>query len=88
MSVLEAMAYGLPVVATPVGGIPDAVQDGANGFLVEPGDIEKLSNKIEVLIKDSCLREKFGRSSRDYAENKFDISQVSIQLCAIYQRLL
>ena len=60
ISVIEAMAAGLPTIATTVGGIPELIDDGVNGFLVRPGDIEMLSAKIEILANDSDLRRKMG----------------------------
>lgn len=55
-AMLEAMSYGLPVVATNVGGIPDVVEDGKTGFLVEPKNIEDMRKHIEILVRDDALR--------------------------------
>jgi glycosyltransferase involved in cell wall biosynthesis len=58
----EAMSFGLPIIATNVGGIPELVADGENGLLVPPGDIDSLADAIDKLASDAELRERFGRS--------------------------
>ena len=62
-SIIEAMACGVPVVASDVGGISDIVEDGSTGFLVPPGDISKLTRCIRCLIFDEDMRQRFGRGS-------------------------
>jgi glycosyltransferase involved in cell wall biosynthesis len=62
---LEAMAAGLPVVSTPVGGIPDVMEDGVEGYIVEPGDVEALADRLARLINDSELRRRMGRHALD-----------------------
>ncbi len=64
----EAMSFGLPIIATNVGGIPELVEDGENGFLVPPGDIDSLVEAIDKLASDAELRERFGR--RGYEKSK------------------
>jgi len=59
--VLEAMAHGLPVIASRVGGIPDLLTDGVTGFLVTPGSVPELVRAIKILTTDTCLREAFSR---------------------------
>jgi glycosyltransferase involved in cell wall biosynthesis len=61
---LEAMAFGLPVIATPVGGIVDYVTDGDNGLLVPPGDIDALAASIQALAADRELRDRLGEAGR------------------------
>jgi glycogen(starch) synthase len=61
---LEAMAAGLPVVASRVGGIPEVVSDGKTGLLVQPGDSRSLANALENLISDSALRRRLGAAGR------------------------
>ena len=60
MGVLEAMANALPVVTTPVGGIPDIVRHNENGLLVEPGNIDALSTALSSLLEDATLRQRLG----------------------------
>lgn len=88
MSILEAMAYGKPIISTPVGGIPEAVEEGLNGFLIQPGDYKALAEKIDLLASDKDLREKMGQESYRIAKEKFDIKVISKQLEEIYDSLL
>ncbi len=72
---LEAMQFSLPVVSTIEGGIPDIVEDGVTGFLVKPQDVDELVNKVEILIKDSDLRNKMGKEGRARYEEKFTLKK-------------
>jgi O-antigen/teichoic acid export membrane protein/glycosyltransferase involved in cell wall biosynthesis len=65
ISMLEAMAAGLPVVSTPIGGIPDVVEDGVEGYIVDAGDIETLADRLVRLINDPERRRRMGKSARD-----------------------
>jgi glycosyltransferase involved in cell wall biosynthesis len=60
----EAGAFGLPVVTTPVGAIPDLIRDGSNGLLVAPGDLDALTAAIDRLVQDAALRHKLGEQLR------------------------
>lgn len=88
MSVLEAMAAGLPIVSTPVGGIPEAVSDGVEGFLVEPGDIDRLSECLVRLLGDADLRRRMGGAAREKVENRFSTDVVVPQFEALYAEML
>lgn len=61
-AMLEAMSYGLPVVATRVGGVPEVVEHGTTGFLVQPGNAEELARHIELLVRDDALRARMSDS--------------------------
>jgi len=65
MSVLEAMARGLPVIATPVGGLPELIEDGVNGLLVPPGDPPALARAILKLADNQEARQALGRAARE-----------------------
>lgn len=87
MSILEAMSYGLPVVSTKIGGIPDQIIDGVNGYLINAGNIEHLADKINTLANDPNLRREMGRKGHDIIRNKFDKKIIVNQLISLYARL-
>ncbi len=70
---LEAMAHGKPVVASAVGGVPEAVSPGVSGFLAEPGDPASFASAVGALIADRDLREKMGRRAREDVRRAFSI---------------
>jgi glycosyltransferase involved in cell wall biosynthesis len=88
LAILEAMAAGLAVVATPVGGIADVVRNGYNGFLVSPGDVHALAEKMETLANDQHLCELMGRRSREIAEHECDVKPYINRLIALYESLV
>lgn len=63
ISILEAMSYGLPVISTNVGGIPEVVHDRVNGFVIAPGDITTLAERIQQLVGNPVLRVQMGKES-------------------------
>lgn len=87
MAVLEAWAYGLPVIATPVGGIPDVGIDGENMLLFNPGDVEKLSKQLDLLISNDVLRSKIEIESQKFAKYEFNMQTINKQLGGIYKEL-
>ena len=88
MAVLDAFAYGLPVITTPVGGIPDFAIDGDNMLLFTPGDIETLSAKLDLLISNTDLRHKLITSSQHFASKTFNLDNINHQLGEIYEKLI
>ncbi len=89
--VLEAMARGLPVVATDVGGIPDLVRDGQTGILVPPRDPRALTGALGRLLDDACLRERFGIAARDAIRSDrtgFNARQMAARIEEVYRGVL
>lgn len=82
--IAEAMAHGKPVVATRVGGIPELIQDGDSGFLVERGDTKAMSNQVVALLNDPERRKQMGRVGRQIVCEKFDLRRNVAQLVASY----
>lgn len=85
---IEAMACGKPVVATNVGGNPEAVIEGETGFLVAPGDSQDLADKILFVLKDEGLKERLGSNGRKIARDKFDIKNIVVQYADVYESML
>ena len=85
---LEAMAHGLPVVATRAGGIPDKVSDGESGRLVEPGDVDGLARSLSELSQDAALREAMGSRGRQRALEGFGWPALAARTVALYEELL
>jgi glycosyltransferase involved in cell wall biosynthesis len=88
MAILDAWAYGLPVITTPVGGLPDVLINGANAMVFQPGDTASLANNLEQLINDEFLRNKLSESSIKLKDGQFNINTISNQLSDIYKGLL
>lgn len=86
MVIMEAMACGLPVVASRVGGIPDMISDGENGYLVEPKDISMLADKIEKLIGDQSLACRLGKNGRRRAKN-YDLGAQTTKLIKLWESI-
>jgi len=82
---LEAMASGLPVVATRVGGVPGIVRDKQTGFLLEPDDLEGLVAALAQIIKHSELRTALSRSARAYVEENHALQRLPLYLGGLYQ---
>jgi glycosyltransferase involved in cell wall biosynthesis len=88
MAGLEAMAEGLPVVATSVGGLPEAVEDGQTGYLVPPSDVTALSGRLRLLILDPKRRRAMGAAGRERARNHFSVDRMVAKIAAIYDSLV
>lgn len=84
----EAMAVGLPVVATRVGGVPYMVQEGVTGLLVDYGDVDGLAAALRRLLSDSALRRALGQQARAQAEQRFRLSLVAERTKRVYEEIL
>jgi glycosyltransferase involved in cell wall biosynthesis len=83
----EALASGLPIVGSSIGGIPDLVEHGTNGFLVKPGDLDGLAGAIRYLADDPELRGEMARRNRAKAEASLEWSQVTRRYLSTYDAI-
>jgi len=86
MAVIEALAAAKPVVATRVGGVPDLVEDGQTGYLVDPGDVNGLAAKTIQLLQNDDLRRQMGQRARERAQ-RFRLQNVAAQYRKLYYQV-
>lgn len=86
--ILEAMQYKLPIVTTLEGGIPDMVEDGVTGFLVNQKDVENLANNLELLIQNSRLRKRMGVAGRKKYEEDYKLEIFELRLINIFRQII
>ena len=85
MSILEAMAYGIPVIAPRIGGIPEIIEDGIDGFLIRPDNAELFAEKSLLLCQDAELRNKIGAAARQKISSVFSIRICAQRYSALYR---
>ena len=88
IAILEAMFHGLPVVSTSVGGVPDVIRDGENGFIVAPGDHAALAAALRRLVDDRELRERIGRRNAAEARERYGLDVVARRFSEILKSVL
>lgn len=88
MGVLDAWAYGIPCVVTPVGGLPDIVIDGENALVFPVGDVDILARQLERMISDNGLRNRIAQASLELAHTTFNVKNLNHALEGIYSKLL
>lgn len=88
MSVLDAWMYGLPVITTPVGGIPDVAKDGENMLLFNPGDVEALAACMKRMMESEQLRKDIGKESLCLANGLFNIKNCNAEIEKLYAEIL
>ena len=87
-SLIEADAIGRPIITSNSVGCKETVIDGENGFLIQPKDVDALTEKLDILLGDAELRQKMGKAARAYAEKHFDIKVVIERHLSIYNELV
>ena len=85
---MEAMSYGLPCIASNVGGVPSLIQDGQNGILIPPKDLLGLILGLEKLVHDGELRNRLGLSARKRIEAEFTWERHANEMFTLYRSLI
>lgn len=88
MSILEAMSQSVPVIATRVGGIPDLIEDGKTGLLIEPGDPIDLAKALQTLIQDKQLNRQIVVNGHNMIDQRYNLEKVPGALLHVYHELL
>jgi glycosyltransferase involved in cell wall biosynthesis len=88
ISTLEGMRAGLPVVASDVGGVKEAIVEGESGFLFPKGDAEALRQKLRPLIQDPALRQRMGQAARLRYEERFSLEGMLTRVEEVYREVL
>ncbi|HKW89262.1 MAG TPA: glycosyltransferase [Candidatus Acidoferrales bacterium] len=87
LSVMEAMASGLPIISTAVGGVPDLILNGIEGFLVPLGDVEAFSDRMTLLLRDQGIRQSMRIAAANRARENFDVSRMIRSYEQLYENL-
>mgnify|MGYP001584449726 CR=1 FL=1 len=87
-AVLEYMAAGKPVVATRVGSVPEQVEDGRTGFLVEPDDAPAMASRLTELLKDEGLRRRMGEQGLARARERYSMERMISETERLFEKLL
>jgi glycosyltransferase involved in cell wall biosynthesis len=88
VTAIEALASGCPVVATRVGGLPDVVGDGVDGFLVEPGAVDELASRLGELARNPELRARMGAAGRERMQTRYAVDRLIDDVDRLYRELL
>lgn len=87
MVILEAQSCGLPCVATRVSGHPEVIEDGVNGFLVEPDAPDRMAERCSALLRDEALRSTMSQAARTVVEERFGLERQCSEYLNLYRRL-
>jgi glycosyltransferase involved in cell wall biosynthesis len=85
MAIVEAFAWGVPVISTPVGSTPDILHDGVEGLMIPVGDVDALAKALERMIGDADLRRQLGANAHDFFARNLDFGPYMEKLAACWR---
>jgi len=88
LSILEALSYSVPVIAPKIGGLPEIIMNGIDGFLIEPSDLEEYVQKCLLLSRNQSLRIKMGKAGKEKVKKFFSIQRMAENYYQIYKELI
>lgn len=88
MVIVEAMAAGVPVIASNVGGIPYQVRNGETGFLINPGDVGALTERLVMLLSNNAMRQSFGSAAKLLAASEYQADRVVDKTISVYREII
>lgn len=86
--VLEAASFAIPAIVSKVYALPELVEDGKTGFVINPGSLDQLVEKLEILIKDNKLRQNMGQAAKNRFEEKFSLQLMQKKLLRVYREAI
>jgi glycosyltransferase involved in cell wall biosynthesis len=87
-ALLEAMSVGLPVIGTDTGGMKNAIVDGETGYVVPPGDLDALAERLDTLVTDDSRQNRLGRAAREYVVAHHSWERITDELDSLYAELV
>lgn len=88
LTITEAMTVGVPVVAANVGGIPEMIEDGKTGLLIDPHNLQSISDAVSKVLSDEALARSMGRAAKEAAEKRFTASLACEKTLQVYREVL
>lgn len=88
IGLLEAMSHGLACITTPVGGIPEVIENMQNGLLIDPGDVDSLARAIDLLVNDRDLRNRLGAAARRIVQERYNWQDRAKEIKELYLKLV
>ena len=85
---IEALSLGIPCVATNVGGTAEIIDNDVNGFLVSPGNVAELKEKVEILLSDKKIRERFIRNGKEKIRKEFSLNKITDKHISFYKKVM
>ena len=88
LTILEGMAYGMATIASNIGGIPSAITDDVNGFLIKPGNVEQLTERLEALLENPQRINEIGSAARETIIQHYSEEMMVEQTLAVFEAVV